>query len=231
MSRIGENLAAIQARIAEAAHGCGRPPDSITLVAVTKYVGLESTRRLAQAGCLDLAESRPQQLWAKAEQLQEVAVRWHLVGHLQRNKAVRTLRYSPLIHSADSWRLLETLDQAAANQQMTARVLLEVNISGEAAKHGFSPQQLSALPSHLPNLRHIRVEGLMGMSGLTAGPDQARQQYASLRQLRDQLRPHCPPEVTLETLSMGMSRDFEIAIHQGATMVRIGTALFEGVDQ
>jgi PLP dependent protein len=237
--RIAENLAAVRGRIAESAARSGRRADDITLVAVTKYVGIEKIRTLVKAGCRDLGEARPQQLWDRAEVLADLPVRWHLIGHLQRNKVRRTLPLLGMIHSVDSLRLAAAIDEAldcgagvppaASNPAVCLPVLLEVNISGEAAKHGFAPGELGPMLSQLASLPRLEVRGLMCMAGLEGDLAEARRQFAATRELRDRLRQDCPVEIRLDELSMGMSGDYEAAIEEGATMVRVGSALFEGI--
>lgn len=228
--RIASNLAGIRQRIAAAARRSGREAADVTLVAVTKYVGLPETRALIAAGCQDLGESRPQQLWEKAATIEVPGLHWHLIGHLQRNKARRTLPVVWLTHSGDSLRLINDIDRLAADAGVPARILLEVNISGDETKHGFAPDEVEAALPALAALRHVAVAGLMAMAGLASDLTAARRDFASLRALRDRLRRNCPPEIVLDELSMGMSRDFEVAIEEGATLVRVGSALFEGVD-
>ena len=222
--KIIENLAAIRERMAQAAISAGRSPDDIQLVAVTKYVGLPETAALLEAGCRDLGESRPQQLWEKADHPELAAAHWHLIGHLQRNKVRRTLPLVELIHSVDSLRLLETVNEAAEQLGQRKRVLLEVNCSGEAEKHGLTTSSLMEMLSELPALRHVEVCGLMTMAARTGGEVVAGKNFSALRQLRDVAQQSAPPEVTLTELSMGMSHDFEVA-----TIVRVGSLLFEGV--
>ena len=227
--RIADNVSRLRERVARAAERSGRTADDVTMVAVTKYVQLPEVRALLQAGCHDLGESRPQELWNKAAEVHGPDVRWHLVGHLQRNKIRRTLPLVSLIHSVDSRRLLEALDREAAQQQRVAEILLEVNVSAEEAKHGFAPDQLGEVLETLPQLSGVQVRGLMCMARLEEGPSAAGSDFARLRQLRDESRSRLPEGVSLDELSMGMSGDFEAAIAEGATIVRIGTALFEGV--
>ncbi len=224
--RIAENVARVREQIADAAGRSGRTADRITLVAVTKYVSADMVRPLAAAGCADLGESRPQQLWEKAAALADLPVRWHMIGHLQRNKIRRTLPLAAMIHSIDSVRLLSAIEE---EQAPPVPVLLEVNISGEEAKHGFQPEAIEPLLAELAAYRRVAVRGLMCMAGLEGGLDAARRDFAALRALRDRLRPRCPPGMAMDELSMGMSGDFEAAIEEGATLVRIGSALFEGV--
>ncbi len=229
LDRLRRNLARVREHMAAAAARSGRLPDSVTLVAVTKYVSPEVARLLPQAGVLDLGESRPQDLWLKASALQDQAVRWHLVGHLQRNKVVRTLPLVHLIHSADSTRLLAAIDAAAAARQRIADVLLEVNVSGQPQKHGFAPDALADALHQAARCCWVRVRGLMAMAGTPGDLAAARREFASLRELRNRLQQLQSSRVKLDELSMGMSGDFEVAIEEGATMVRIGSALFEGI--
>lgn len=226
---IAENVARIRARAAAAAARANRHPDDVRLVAVTKYVSVDAARILVEQGCQDLAESRPQELWAKAEQIHGQSVRWHLVGHLQRNKIRRTLPFVCFVHSVDSMRLLTAIDKEAARIAKQLPVLLEVNVSGEREKHGFPPREMDAVVAQLDACRAVSVQGLMTMASRTGGPTEARKNFAELRRLRDRLAPRCPAGVRLRELSMGMSRDFEEAILEGATIIRVGSALFEGL--
>lgn len=228
---IAANLVAVRERITAAARAAGRDPAEVRLVAVTKYVDVATTRLLLEAGCHDLGESRPQLLWDKAEQLRDLPIRWHLIGHLQRNKIRRTLPLVHLIHGVDSLRLLEELEheQAPHAERPALPVLLEVNVGGEAAKHGFAPDEVPALVDALARCQHLDVRGLMAMARLTNDADGARADFAKLRTLRERLRREWAGRFTLDELSMGMSGDFEAAIAEGATLVRIGSALFEGV--
>ncbi|HVC98535.1 MAG TPA: YggS family pyridoxal phosphate-dependent enzyme [Pirellulales bacterium] len=229
--RIAENLRVVRGRMAEAARRAGRSPDDVRLVAVTKYVGAEDARDLIAAGCRELGESRPQQLWRKAAVLETAGVLWHLIGHLQRNKVARTLPLVSLVHSGDSLRLLEALDaETALAKGDRLPVLLEVNVSGDTAKHGFKPGELGPLADRLAMLPRIEIKGLMAMAGREGDLDEARREFAALRRLRDELRPAWAGRWSLDELSMGMSGDYEVAIEEGATLVRVGTALFEGLE-
>lgn len=228
MSRsIAENVAEVRAKIAAAAARSGRRAEEVTLVAVSKYVGAAEIAELLAADCRDLGESRPQTLWDKAAQFPDPAIRWHLIGHLQTNKLDRTLPLCALVHSLDREALIDPLQRSAQKQSLVVPVLLEVNISGDTAKHGFAPEELAAQLARLAEQPNIAVRGLMGMSGLESDPELTRREYASLRELRDHLQGNCPANVELNELSMGMSGDYEIAIEEGATIVRVGSALFE----
>jgi pyridoxal phosphate enzyme (YggS family) len=229
--QIRNNLALVRERIALAAVRSGRQPDQVRLVGVTKYVEPSIARLLVEAGLTDLGESRPQELWRKAEALTDLPIAWHLIGHLQRNKVRRTLPLVTCIQSADSLRLLAEIDREAAAMQRTADVLLEVNVSGDEAKHGFSLKEIEPALPRVAALSHVRVGGLMTMAALEGGAEAARRDFAALGGLRDRLQAICPRGIVLRELSMGMSGDYEIAIEEGATIVRVGSALFEGVER
>ena len=233
-ARIADNLAGVRERIAAAAARSGRSGDSVLLVAATKYQSEPAIRALLAAGCRHLGESRPQELWAKCETLGNATtsgqIYWHLIGHLQRNKIRRTLPLVTLIHSVDSLRLIQAIDAEAQGESLTADCLLEVNISGEDAKHGLAPHDVEPLIAQLGSFKRLRVLGLMGMAAFEGGGEVARRNFVALRGLRDRLAPNCPPNVVLNELSMGMSGDFEAAIEEGATIVRVGSALFVGCD-
>jgi PLP dependent protein len=232
---IADNLRRVRERIAQAAEAAGRRAEDVTLVGVTKYVDAQQALELAQAGCTELGESRPQELWSKSELVGELAsasglpaptVHWHLIGHLQRNKLRRTLPLVSLIHSVDSERLLAAIDaewqsfSAAQNRQLPPiRVLLEVNTSGEAAKHGLAPDVVEPVLAAAEEFPRVEVCGLMTMAALEGGLDVAARNFAALRTLADRF--------DLKERSMGMSGDFEVAIREGATIVRVGSALWE----
>lgn len=234
---IADNLRRVRERIARAAEAAGRSADQVTLVGVTKYVGAGEAAELVAAGCTDLGESRPQELWAKSAELVagELAsasgktdreIRWHLIGQLQRNKIRRTLPLVSLIHSVDSERLLAAIDAewqfhaASQNQQLSPiRILLEVNTSGEAAKHGLAPHELAGVLASAGRFPHIEICGLMTMAAWEGGLAVAARNFATLRELADRFH--------LRERSMGMSGDFEVAIREGATIVRVGSALWE----
>jgi PLP dependent protein len=229
--RIGENLAQVRQRISEAAARAGRREEEIKLVAVTKYVGQAEIRALVRLGCSDFGESRPQQLWQRNEELADMSIHWHIIGHLQRNKVRRTLPLASMIHSCDSRRILKTLDETSAEIECRVPILLEVNTSGDRTKGGFQIPEVESLLPDLAKFRHLDIRGLMCMASLEGGNETARRDFAALRTLRDRLRENCPPGIVLDELSMGMSGDYETAIEEGATIVRIGSALFEGIVQ
>ena len=227
-ARLRDNWQEVCDEVARAAMASGRRAEDVQVIGVSKYVDAETTGALFAAGCHALGESRPQQLWSKAEALAlGDEVHWHLIGHLQRNKIRRTLQWDPVVHSVDSKRLLESIAQEAILQDRSVNVLLEVNISGDEAKTGFAPDQLEPVIANLPSCG-VRVTGLMAMAGWGTDPDDARHQFARTRQLRDQLA--VATGCALPELSMGMSGDFVAAIAEGATMVRIGSRLFTGLE-
>ena len=228
--RIRDNLARVRQQMADAAARSGRAAEQVRLVAVTKSAGEVAIRALVQAGCHELGENRPQQLWQRAARLADLPIRWHMIGTLQKNKIRRTLPLIQMLQSADSPSLVEAVERIAAELSLRVPILLEVNVSGEASKHGLEPPAVGPLLEELARLEHVEVRGLMCMAGVEGGLERARRDFAALRGLRDRLRSACPDRVWLDALSMGMSGDFEVAIEEGATIVRIGSALFEGAD-
>lgn len=205
----------------------GRDPAEVTLVAVTKYTSEAAVRALYDLGHRDFGESRPLQLASRAEHFPH-DVRWHLIGHLQRNKANRVVSCVHRIHSVDSLRLLQRLVEVAAEEQRRVSVLLEVNVSGEASKDGYTPNSLLMQWPDIASAKQLDIVGLMTMAPLKADTDGVRAVFRGLRRLRDELAKQGP--WPLPELSMGMSGDYEIAIEAGATHVRIGSALFEGCE-
>ncbi len=227
-SILAERLAAVEERLTAACRRAGRSRADVTLVAVTKTASVEAAAAMLELGVLDLGEGRPQELWRKAAVLP--LARWHLVGPLQRNKIARTLPLVHRIHSVARIRLLETLEQEARLQERNVDILLEVNASRESNKQGFAPEEVLELWPALTVLKFVRVTGLMTMAALEEIPKKCRPTFVALRELRNRLRETVGAANPLGELSMGMTNDFEIAVEEGATMVRIGTALFEGLD-
>jgi pyridoxal phosphate enzyme (YggS family) len=228
LSTLSERIAAVEDRIQPACRRSGRARAEITLVAVTKTIPVEVAALLPELGVVHLGENRPQELWRKAAAL-PTTIRWHLIGHLQRNKVERTVPLVHLFHSVDSLRLLDALEQEAARRKHSLDALLEVNASGEASKHGFAPADMPGLAARLNSLRQVRIRGLMTMAAHEEDPERTRPTFAALRTLRDRLQAELGTGHRLDQLSMGMTNDFEIAIEEGATLVRIGSALFEGL--
>jgi pyridoxal phosphate enzyme (YggS family) len=228
--KIESNLARVRERVARAGERAGRRPDEVKIIAVSKGATDEAVRALVELGCTDVAESRPQALWNRTSNLANLDARWHLIGHLQRNKVQRTLPLVTMIQSVDSERLLRAIHDLA-EEGRTVTILLETNISGDAEKHGFQPEAVATALDVAGAMPNIRVLGLMAMASRLGGAATARRNFAALRGLRDRLAPACPPGVSLAELSMGMSGDFEEGILEGATMVRIGSALLEGATE
>jgi hypothetical protein len=227
--RLAENIRSVRDRVTRAASLAGRAAGEVTLVAVTKRAPLDAVRALVEAGEHDLGENYPQELWTKAAALADLPVRWHHIGHLQGNKARRTLPLVRMIHGVDSLKLLLALDELTDSLGLVdpPAVCLQVNTSSEPSKHGWTAEALVSDSSTFAGVRHIPIVGLMTMAPLGAEGGAARPYFARLRELRDELartigRP-------LPHLSMGMSGDFEAAIREGATLVRVGSALFEDV--
>ena len=220
---LADRLAAVRGRVADACANAGRDPAEVTVVAVSKTV---SARVARLCGVADLGENRPQSLWAKAEAVP--GVRWHLIGHLQRNKLDRTVPLVTLVHTVDSLRLLESLDAFGRKRGTPVPVLLEVNCSREEAKGGFAVDDLPAVGDSLVSLTGVRCEGLMTMAAYDLTPEACRPTFVELRTLRDRLRTQTG--LPLPHLSMGMSNDYPVAVEEGATLIRPGTALFAGLE-
>lgn len=228
-ARIRDNLLAVRERIAAAARRSGRDPSAVTLVAVTKKRPVDQVRALIEAGAADLGENYPQELWEKVEALADApAARWHLIGHLQGNKAKRTFPMVRMFHAVDSLKLLRTLDEMAADAPNPPEVCLQVNTSAEEAKHGWKDASIIDDARAIAEISRIRVVGLMTMAAWGTDAETARPSFVRLRAIRDALRRQTG--LALPHLSMGMSNDFEAAVEEGATLVRVGSALFDGVE-
>ena len=219
------DLAAVRGRIAAAAARSGRRADTVMIVAVTKGHPVERVREAAAAGLLDVGESRVQEAVAKQAAWPGAPVRWHLIGHLQRNKAKLSVGRFALIHSLDSVRLADALEAAAAGAGAVQEVLVEVNVAREPQKSGAMPEDVPGLVAHASELPHLRVRGLMALAPYQAPVAVQHQVFGEVRELRDRIA-RDSRLATLDQLSMGMSDDFEAAVEEGATMVRLGTILF-----
>lgn len=224
--QIEQNLARVRDRIQRAAERAKRDPGEVRLIAVTKYAPPEAISVLGELGVHDLGESRPQQLVQRVS-LAPMA-RWHLIGHLQRNKVKSVLPHVAMIHSVDSLRLLTSIGESAGQLSAKPRVLLEVNVGGEAQKDGFAFEDLRSQWAELVAVPNVRISGLMTMAPLAENPEASRPVFQRLRELRDELQNTSAAhgsDVVLRELSMGMSGDFEVGIEEGATLVRIGSAI------
>lgn len=225
--RLHVNVARVEERIQAACQKAGRLRSDVHLIPITKYVDPEITRLLHQITQGPLGESRPQVIWEKA--LHVPGATWHLVGHLQRNKVARTLPLVSLIHSIDSQRLLIAIDDEARKIGKMQDVLLEIHLTQEVTKSGFGEDEWDKLSGYVLSLQNVRVLGLMAMAALDSTPDEARSTFAKLRGLRDNWQERFREPHRLQHLSMGMTHDYEQAIEEGATLIRVGSALFEGV--
>jgi pyridoxal phosphate enzyme (YggS family) len=220
---IAENLARVREAISESEQEAGRPDGSVQLVAVTKTHPVDVIQEAVEAGHLMFGENRVQEARAKIPEL-PARVQWHLIGHLQSNKVRVALPLFQLIHGVDSVDLLADIDRVAAELGLFPRVLLQVNVAGEASKFGFPPVKLMQEIDMIAQFKRASIEGLMTIPPLAANPENSRRYFAALRELRDRLAEESG--FSLPELSMGMSGDFRVAIAEGATIVRIGTAIF-----
>jgi pyridoxal phosphate enzyme (YggS family) len=225
MARASERLAEIRQRIAAAALRAGRDPAAIELLAVSKTFPAEAVAELFAAGQRSFAESRQQEAEGKLA-LVPGGIDWHFIGHLQRNKVRKVLEGFRTLHSVDSLRLAEHVEAVARDLGVRPDIYLQVNIAGEPSKHGFSPAQLREVIEPLKQLTQVRIAGLMAIPPEEENPEDARRWFAALRGLRDELAGGAG--IDLPGLSMGMSGDFEIAIEEGSTVVRVGSAIFGG---
>ncbi len=223
MPEIAENLVSIRAVIADAAARAGRHPDEIGLVAVSKMHPPEAVHEALDAGQSIFGESRVQEARAKIPLLPGRA-RWHFIGHLQKNKIRHALPLFELFHSIDTLGLAQDFDRVAAEAGLFPKVLIEVNVAGDSSKFGFSPEKLRAQMEDLLALDRLQIDGLMTIAPFATEAEASRRHFAALRTLRDRLQTEC--RVPLPQLSMGMSGDFGVAVEEGATLVRVGTAIF-----
>lgn len=222
--QIAENITRIRAHIVEAAERGGRDPSEITLVAVSKTRPVEMIEMAYAAGVKDFGENRVQEAEGKIAAFRPEGVRWHMIGHLQSNKAQKVARLFDTVHSIDSLHLAQTLNRIVEQtQRKRLPILLEVNVAGETSKAGIAIAETLPLARQLAELQGIELKGLMTVAPLVEEPEEVRPVFRELRQLRDQIReefPHC------EWLSMGMTDDYAVAIEEGATIIRIGRAIF-----
>jgi pyridoxal phosphate enzyme (YggS family) len=219
------NLKTVMDRIAAAAKRAGRDTASIRLVTVTKTVDHDRIREAVAAGVAILGENRVQEAKEKIEALGGIAG-WHLIGHLQTNKAKYAVKLFDLIHSVDNIELARELDKQAAKAGKVQDILIEVNIAGEEQKAGVTAHDAAALAREIALLKNLSVRGLMTMPPYSEDPEASRPYYRKLRELADTISKENIPDASMRELSMGMSGDFEVAVEEGATLVRVGTAIF-----
>ena len=225
MSQLPERIVAVERRIAEAAARAGRSAEEVRLIAVTKTVPVERIREAIAAGLTRFGENRVQEALPKIDAI-GADVEWHLIGHLQRNKARRAVERFDWIHSIDSVRLLQRVDRIATELGRSPRLLVQVNTSGEPSKFGVAPEQVTAILEAAAGCETVTIDGLMTIGPLTDDREAIRRAFRLLRTLAEEARGLGSPRVPMTHLSMGMTADFEIAIEEGATMVRVGSAIF-----
>ena len=221
------NLAQVRARIDAACGRVGRDPAGVRLLPVSKTVDEARIRLAHAAGCRFLGENKVQEAHGKWEAMQDLAdLRWSVIGHLQTNKAKLVARFAAEFQALDSLRVAEALDRRLQAEGRSLDVFVQVNTSGEASKYGLAPDEVAAFIAALPAFTALRVRGLMTLALFSAEPEQVRPCFVILRELRDRLRQSAPAGVQLDELSMGMSGDFELAVEEGSTVVRVGQAIF-----
>ena len=226
MSSIADRLTEVRSRITAAARSVGRDPSSVRLIAVSKTFSLDAVRHAYDAGQRDFGENRVQEALGKIQGSSGLNIAWHLLGHLQTNKARRAASAFAAIHSVDSVELLRRLDAAAAGEGAAPQLLIQVDLADEETKFGLRPAEVRPLLEAGATLRAARVVGLMTLPPIPENPEDARPWFKRLRDLRDEWLASGVPADMLHELSRGMSGDFEVAIQEGATMVRVGTAIF-----
>ena len=223
---ISANIEKIRERIVTACRRVGRQPEEVTLVAVSKTFPAEMVAEAVGAGVADIGENYVQEVLAKREILSSEAIRWHFIGHLQSNKVRQVAGWVHLVHALESASVARELEARAVRSGRVIEVLIEVNTTGESSKFGLPPERVPEFIRSLEPLSHIRIGGLMTIGPFLPDPEGSRPMFRTLRVLRDEIAPIPQHNVHLRHLSMGMTGDFEVAIEEGATLVRIGTAIF-----
>jgi len=223
---IAENIRDVRGRIEQACNRVGRDPHDVTLVAVTKGFDATKIAEAVRQGVRDIGENFAQEVLQKRKQLPHEQIRWHFVGHVQTNKVKYIADFVYLIHSVDSLKLAEEIDKRASRIGRNIDLLVEVNTTGEATKHGVRPDEAVPLVREIAHLRHVHACGLMTMGPTLPDPEQSRSCFRILRELNERIRGEGIENVAMTHLSMGMTNDFEVGIEEGATLVRLGTALF-----
>jgi hypothetical protein len=226
---IAENIAQIQTQIAAAARRASRNPDEITLMAVSKTFPVESIREAYAAGLRVFGENRVQEFAGKKDALRDLTeANWHLIGHLQTNKATKAAELFDAIDSVDSVRMAEKLNAAAKSTNKILPILIEINVGGESAKSGLAPdsEELDQILQSAPQWSNLKIHGLMTVPPYTKDAEGSRPYFRKLREIRDDIATRARPRIEMQALSMGMSHDFEVAIEEGSTCVRVGTAIF-----
>lgn len=222
---ITENYRMIRQKVDEACRRAGRDPQSVTLIAVSKTKPVSMIEELLPYGVTDFGENKPQELREKYQILPK-DIRWHMIGHLQRNKVKYVVGRACMIHSLDSLRLAETIQQEAAKQDLRIPVLIEVNMAGEESKDGVAPQETEALIRQISVFPNLEVQGLMTIAPFVENPEENRVHFRNLFKLFIDIKAQNIDNINMCCLSMGMTNDYEVAVEEGATHVRVGTGIF-----
>ncbi len=225
MSMVAENLAEVEKKVCEACERAGRSRDEVTLIAVSKTKPVSMIEELLPGGTRDFGENKVQELCEKYEVLPK-DIRWHLIGHLQRNKVKYIVDKAYLIHSVDSLRLAEAISEEGIKKGITVPILIEVNVAGEESKFGVTPEETESLVREIAKLPAVQIKGLMTIAPYVEEPEENRVHFSRLRQLSVDIREKNIDNVSMNVLSMGMTGDYQVAIEEGATMVRVGTGIF-----
>ena len=225
MSMVVENLAEVEKHICEACARAGRSRDEVTLIAVSKTKPVSMIEELLPGGTRDFGENKVQELVDKYEVLPK-DIHWHLIGHLQRNKVKYVVDKACLIHSVDSMRLAETISEEGVKKGVTVPVLIEVNVAGEESKFGVTLEETEGLVREIAKLPSIQIKGLMTIAPYVEDPEENRVHFSRLKQLSVDIKNKNIDNVSVDVLSMGMTGDYQVAIEEGATMVRVGTGIF-----
>lgn len=225
MSMVAENLAEVEKKVCEACERAGRSREEVTLIAVSKTKPVSMIEELLPGGMRNFGENKVQELCEKYEVLPK-DIRWHLIGHLQRNKVKYIADKAYLIHSVDSLRLAEAISEEGVKKGVTVPILIEVNVAGEESKFGVTPEETESLVREIAKLPSIQIKGLMTIAPYVEDPEENRVHFSRLRQLSVDIREKNIDNVSMNVLSMGMTGDYQVAIEEGATMVRVGTGIF-----
>ncbi len=223
---VSENIKNIRERIHRACFRCGRKPEEVTLVAVTKTFGFDMVKEAADAGQLDFGENYVQELNEKRNELRNLNVRWHFIGHLQTNKAKYIAGYVHLVQTVDNVRIAEEIQKRAQMHSRIIDILVEVHTTSEATKAGVTPEKTLDLVKQISSFKNVRIQGLMTMGPFSDDPNDSRPSFQQLVHVQKRIEREGIPGVSAKQLSMGMTHDFEVGIEEGATIVRLGTAIF-----
>lgn len=226
LNEIKTNLATVKQRIADTCKRIGRDPFSVRLLPVTKTVPAERLRIAFAAGCHEMGENKIQEAREKSEALRDLNIKWSIIGHLQTNKAKYLARFANEFQALDSLKVAEELDKRLQSEGRAIDVYVQVNSSGEASKFGLAPEDVHAFVSQLPKYSSLRIKGLMTLAIFSTDHDRVRQCFIKMREIQNMLRQEAPIGLSFDELSMGMSGDYELAIEEGATVVRVGQAIF-----